>query len=91
LADKEDNPELYDTVSAGLMYLKQSNTEVSVAGIETLLVLRILHNLGYVGEDPLLKQFLGESVWSNEVVGEASKELQRMVSAVNRSFRDGLD
>lgn len=89
LVGEGENVTLYETVSSGLSYLKFAD-ENTVTAVETLLVLRILHNLGYVGEDPAVAPFLGDYTWNGEIVSEASKGIKQMVLIVNKSFREGL-
>ncbi len=89
LVGEGENIKLYETVSSGFSYLRIADGNTVVA-IETLLVLRILHNLGYVGEDPVVAPFLDDYCWNREIVEEASRGVKQMVLIVNKSFRDGL-
>ena len=90
LTGNEKDAGLYEIVSSGFSYLKKDSEVISVEAVEVLLVLRILHILGYVGEDSSLCSFLEDCHWEDEVVSQASKNLKKMVLAVNKSFREGL-
>ncbi len=79
LAGEEKNAELFGIISDGLLFLKNSCEKGDVSQTELLLVLKILHNLGYIGDHSKLESFIKIPEWSREV-------LQEMLSIKNEAL-----
>jgi hypothetical protein len=62
-------------------------TTENLSTIESILVLRILHNLGYVASRDEYSVVLG-SVWNNEVLENASVLKISMIRDINRALKE---
>ncbi len=82
------HPEIFETVRSGFEFLKSLNEE-QVKKFEILLVLRILHELGYVAQSSNTEKFLVDSnVWNNELLSTAGEQKQTLVEVINRGLKE---
>ncbi len=88
LAGEEKHERLFDAVASGFDFLLSSGLEgESLRSFECVMVLRILHLLGYIGKAEELEAFLN-SEWSGEVIAEAQGCTKRMVAEINRALQE---
>jgi len=91
LAGEEKNEKLFTLLHTGLTQLSQiENTDVQgVKNFECLLVLRVLHNLGYCGDsEPLREFFSPESAndWNPVLLDKISLHRPHALSTINASL-----
>ncbi len=101
LPGEDPHPELYELVAASLDFVRsshggagfaaQTGTELSseqAKTLESLIVLRILHSLGYIGNDASLNGFMDTFEITNEVLAAAVPHRQDMNKAINSALRE---
>lgn len=90
LAGEEKNEALYIIVKSGLEHLSEipSADSQSIKNFECLLVLRILHNLGYCGDTEPLKEFATAGEWNSEVLKKISAFRKEALSTINTSLSE---
>lgn len=86
LQGEESHPALFDSLLSGFGFLV-AVPEDSVAHAELLIVLCILHNLGYLGASPMLSALLVSGFWNLEAVKEVSRLRPTLLQTVNDSLR----
>lgn len=85
---EEKNESLFEIVHAGFTYLNENNlNEDSVRDFESVLMLRILHNLGYVASSEALEFALKDNLWNTQVIQEMSGSRIKAVQTINRALR----
>ncbi len=89
LVGEEANVPLYNIIESALGYLKDLPNDLrTLSAFETLLVLRILHNLGYIGEMNL-EAFTKEPVaWNETFLTHILEERQRAIAHINRALKE---
>lgn len=84
----EKNETLFLYVRDGLLFAKQNIfTEWEFFNFEALLVMRILHALGYWGDKPYNARFLDHSISISDLLKEVSKEKSVMIASINESLK----
>ena len=86
LAGVEPNEVLFDDLLNGLFILEKSETK-DLRNIEVVLVLRILHNLGYIGENEILQNLI-KSPFENNLIYEASKSRSQILEQINKALKE---
>ena len=82
------HPEIFQTVRSGFEFLKNL-PEIEVKNFEILLVLRILHELGYVAQSSNTETFLNDlNTWSNEFLEKISEKKQALVEIINKAMKE---
>ena len=86
---EEKNYALYNTLDNLVECLRFGAEEDgrSVAAIEGIVLLRILHALGYAGADALWNDLLSGPI-TNEKVSVAQKHLSLIIREINRALKD---
>ncbi len=90
LAGVEPNEALFTDFLKGLMILEKVEAKDSVGdlrSIETIMVLRILHNLGYIGGDEALKDFT-HSPFEENMIFEVGKNRRKILSEINKALKE---
>ncbi len=78
---------LFATVEEGLQSLARTEDESIAESIETVLVLRILSQLGYLPHSSELKPFVETDFFSLELTSEAKKSRALLIRAINESLQ----
>ena len=86
LAGVEPNEVLFDDLLNGLFILEKSETK-DLRNIEVVLVLRILHNLGYIGENEILQNLI-KSPFEDNLIYEASKSRSQILKQINKALKE---
>ena len=86
LAGEDPNQNLFADVLNGLFVLEKSGTKDELHNIEAVMVLRILNNLGYIGEEKDLGVLM-ESPFADTLIFEASKNRAKMLSEINKALK----
>lgn len=81
----EPNPTLFEEVINGFFLLEKNNSKEELKNIEIVLVLRILSNLGYIGES---FEDLTRSPFENELLGILSQNKVKIIKEINKALRE---
>lgn len=81
----EPNPTLFQEVLDGFSLLEKDNSKEELKNIEIVLVLRILSNLGYIGED---FKDLTRSPFESELLSVLSKNKVSIIKEINKALRE---
>lgn len=88
-AAEDPQPELFDIVSRGMVFLSRTALSGSeCANLEVLLALRVLKHLGYLGEAKPLEHLLASPFINDMLLFEAGRLRTRALSEINRSMRE---
>ena len=80
--------EVFEITRSGFEFLKSIAKE-DLPGFEMLIILRILHELGYVEKKQDISVFLTEtSEWNMGVVGSVLESKKNIVSLINKAFTE---
>lgn len=87
LAGEDPNEYLFDDVLKGLLVLEKIQNRDDLRNFEAVMVLRILKNLGYIGEE---KEFdaLIASPFEDSLVFEVSKNRTKILSEINKALKE---
>lgn len=88
IAGESAHPEIFKTVKDGFDYLKKITKE-EIQNFETLLVLRILFQLGYVANAGDLDKYLNStSEWSGDLLKDVALDRVMLVSLINKALKE---
>ncbi len=91
LAGEESNGELFDVINSGLNFLELGIEEKEIEQIknfEAIIILRILHILGYVPETEKLKPFYGNTQWNTDIVTSFTSLRREAIKIINESIKE---
>ena len=87
LAGVEPNESLFADLVRGLSVLEQATESEDLYNIESIIVLRIVNNLGYIGDNDMLDNFI-KSPFEENLVFEASKNRRAIVKEINKALKE---
>ena len=87
LAGVEPNEALFIELLNGLNILEKSKTSDDLRNIEAIIVLRILNNLGYIGENEVLQNII-KSAFEENLVFEVSKDRIKILHHINKALKE---
>lgn len=87
LAGEDPNEYLFTDLMKGLTVLEKSNTKDELRNIEAVIVLRILHNLGYIGENETLQNLI-KSPLEDNLIFEAGHSRAKILSEINKALKE---
>lgn len=87
LAGIEPNEALFADLLNGLSILEKTQTKEDLRNIEAIIVLRILNNLGYIGEDEILANLI-KSPFEENLVFEISKDRTKVLHKINKALKE---
>ena len=87
LAGVEPNKDLFTELMNGFAVLEKSETQEDLRNIEAIIVLRIMDNLGYIGESGAL-QTLIKSPFEENILLEVGKNRTRILSEINKTLKE---
>jgi recombinational DNA repair protein (RecF pathway) len=88
LQGEEKNAELFDHVLSAYHFARHgSYNSMFVSNFEYVLVLRILHSLGYVGSAPEIVGFINSLYWSDEVLQRMDHVKVSALQEINKSLK----
>lgn len=87
LAGVESNEALFIDLLRGLSILEKTKTKEDLRNLEAIIVLRILNNLGYIGENEIL-QNLVKSPFEESIIFEALKNRRAILSEINKALKE---
>jgi len=89
LGGEERHEKLFMLVHDAFMFLRQESlSDDLVRNAEYLIVLRLLHELGYVGDVPACRTFLATHEWNIEVITQVGAVEKQLLLAINDSIRE---
>ena len=87
LAGVERNEVLFVDLINSLSILEKIETQENLRNIEAIIVLRILNNLGYIGENEIL-QNLVKSPFEENLIFEFSKSRPQVLHQINKALKE---
>jgi len=87
LAGEYPNPILFADLLNGFHFLEKSKSENESENIEMVIVLRILNNLGYIGNNDVLKN-ITKSPYEDGLIFEANKSRSKILSEINKAIHE---
>ena len=87
LAGEDANQALFADLLNGFSVLEKYENEEDLRNTETVIVLRILHNLGYIGNDEILKNLV-KMPFEADLVFEVGKNRRKILSEINKALKE---
>lgn len=87
LAGVEPNEALFADIIQGLIILEKTKNKEDLRNIEAVIVLRILNNLGYIGESDILENLV-KSPFEEELVFAISKSRPHILHQINKALKE---
>lgn len=87
LAGEDPNEALFSDVIKGLCVLEKTKETEDLRNMEAILVLRILNNLGYIGESLNLDSII-ESPFDMDLVFSVNKNRKEILSHINKALKE---
>src|SRR6185503_7783754 len=87
LAGVEPNGALFADLLSGLFILEKAQTLEALRNIEVIIVLRILSNLGYIGENAILENLI-KSPFEESMIFEISKSRNQVLNQINKALKE---
>lgn len=87
LAGVEPNETLFDDLRSGLLVLEKLELKEDLRNVEAVIVLRILSNLGYIGEHERLGNLI-KSPFEDNLIFEAGKDRSRILEHINKALKE---
>ena len=84
---EESVPTLFASIKEGLVFLANAASEEDAQTIETVLVLRILAQLGYLPHTPEVKPFISDQLFSIELAAAAAQSRSFLIKTINESLQ----
>ena len=89
LAGEEKNEPLFIAIRDGLQFVKEKKDTGAIEGVEIVLVLRILHILGYLAPRNEFDTFLSHAgLWDDSVISKALLFRTLAISEINDSLKE---
>jgi len=88
ITGESPHPEIFQTVVSGFEFLKTIEKK-NISEFETLIVLRILYELGYVVKNDDTEIFLKEpNEWNNEILTKVGEQKVVLVALINKALKE---
>lgn len=87
LAGVEPNEALFADLIKGLFILEKSSTKDELRNIEIVIVLRILNNLGYIGDNEILEN-LTKSPFEESLIFQVSESRAQVLNHINKALKE---
>lgn len=87
LAGVEPNETLFVDLLHGLSILERNETKENLRNIEAIIVLRILNNLGYIGESDILNSLI-KSPFEEDLIFKVSKSRAHILRQINKALKE---
>jgi DNA repair protein RecO len=87
LAGVEPNEILFTDLLRGLSILEKIEIKEDLHNTEVVIVLRILNNLGYIGENAVLKDLV-KSPFEDNMIFEVSKSRIHVLHEINKALKE---
>ena len=83
----EANPKLFVDILDGLTILEKLETKEEIQNAEIVIVLRMLDNLGYIGDGPNVTDLV-RSPLERDLVFQVSKSRREVLRAINNALKE---
>lgn len=83
----EPNETLFLDVLNGLFILEKTKVKEDLRNIEAIIVLRILNNLGYIGENEITDN-ITKSPFEGNLIFEVSKDRNKVLQHINKALKE---
>ena len=88
IVGESPHPEIFNVIRDGLLYLKSVPDE-DTSYVESLLVFRILYQLGYVGRSSETENFLtNQNLWNESLLQEMQIKKPIVIGAINKALQE---
>jgi len=87
LVGEEANKELFLDLLNGLTILEKTTDKNDLRNVEIIVVLRILSNLGYVGNDEILDNII-KSPFEDDLIFKVGKSRLKILSEINKALSE---
>lgn len=87
LAGEEANEILFNDLLNGLSILEKCETTEELRNIEVVIVLRVLHNLGYIGTNEATDDIV-KSPFEQDTVFKVLKNRNKILSEINKALQE---
>jgi DNA repair protein RecO len=87
LAGEDPNESLFTDLLSGLSILEKSKTKDELVSIEAIIVLRILNNLGYIGGNEILKNFI-KSPFEEDLIFKVGENRTKILYQINKALKE---
>jgi len=90
LQGEEPNHELFDTIVSFFLFLSKNEESLSkelLLSSEEITVLRVLSLLGYVKDEKEFGNFLGNDLYSKDILEEVNFKRKLVVTEINRALQ----
>ncbi|MEK7113896.1 MAG: DNA repair protein RecO [Patescibacteria group bacterium] len=87
LVGEDANQILFDDVLRGFLVLEKTKSKEEAYNTEAVIVLRILHNLGYIGGDEATKDLIC-SPFEKDLIFMASNNRTRILNQINKALKE---
>ncbi|OGI67929.1 DNA repair protein RecO [Candidatus Nomurabacteria bacterium RIFCSPHIGHO2_01_FULL_42_15] len=87
LAGVEPNEALFSDLIGGLFILEKTEKREDLRNIEIVIVLRILNNLGYIGENEILEN-LTKSPFEEDLIFKVSESRIHVLNQINKALKE---
>ena len=87
LAGEDPNKDLFMDLLKGLSVLEKSKTKEELRNIEAIIVLRVLNNLGYIGGNEILKDFI-KSPFEEDLIFKVSGSRAKILYQINKALKE---
>ena len=87
LAGVEPNEALFLDLLHSLSILEKIEKEDDLRNLEVVIVLRILNNLGYIGENEIMKNLI-KSPFEEDLILEVAKSRTGILSQINKALKE---
>jgi len=85
---EERHEQLFDIISTGLEFLDSENLDnEEITGLETLIVLRFLRELGYVENKDFLEEFFHQNDYNRVIISKAISSKALIIKEINLSIQ----
>jgi DNA repair protein RecO len=86
---EEKNPELFDILNSAFEFLEKENlTSLELRNAECILMLRIIHNLGYLGNSKNLNAFISDQTWNRGIIALMDPYYRESIKTINESLQE---
>lgn len=87
LPEQEKNENLFTGILDGLFILEKNVDQKELQNIEIVIVLRMLHNLGYINGEEIFSELI-KSPFENELIDKISKNKGAVLNEINKALRE---
>ncbi len=87
LPEQEKNENLFMGILDGLFILEKNLNQKELQNIEIVIVLRMLHNLGYINGEEIFSELI-KSPFENGLIDKISKNKGAVLNEINKALRE---